>query len=79
MAVGVKLDNDHWYDRVPKSVEACHEGKVTLLWNQVWTDRTISNNKLDITIHDNEEGTCMLIDVVTSGDKMWSRKKLRRF
>jgi len=35
MAVEVKLDNEHWYDHVTKSVEASHEGKVTLLCNQV--------------------------------------------
>jgi hypothetical protein len=33
------------------------------------TDRTIPNNKLDITIHDNEKETCILIDVEISGDK----------
>ena len=31
------------------------------------TNRIIPNNKLDIIIHDNEEGTCMLIDVTISG------------
>jgi len=29
--IGVKLDNEHWYDRVPKSVETSSEGKVTIL------------------------------------------------
>jgi len=29
--IGVKLDNKHWYDHVPKSVETSHEGKVTIL------------------------------------------------
>jgi hypothetical protein len=39
------------------------------LWSQqVQTDRTIPNNKPDIIIHDNEKGTCMLIDVAISGD-----------
>jgi len=28
--IGVKLDNKHWYDRVPNSVETRHEGKVTV-------------------------------------------------
>jgi uncharacterized protein YdiU (UPF0061 family) len=28
--LGVKLDNKQWYDRVPKSVETMHEGKVTM-------------------------------------------------
>ena len=27
---GVKLDNRHWYDHVPKSVETSHEGRVTI-------------------------------------------------
>ena len=34
---------------MPKSVETSQGGKVTILWNeQVQTDRTIPNNKLDI-------------------------------
>ena len=32
--VGVKLDNEHWYYHVPKSVKTSHECKVTVLWNQ---------------------------------------------
>jgi hypothetical protein len=32
--IGVKLDSEHWYDHVPKSVETSHEGKVTILRNQ---------------------------------------------
>ena len=57
---GVKLDNKHCYDHVPKSVETSHEGKVTILWNQqVRTDSTIPNDKLDIIIHDNKkESAC---------------------
>jgi hypothetical protein len=36
-------------------------------WNQqVQTDRTIPNDKPDIIICDNENGTCMLIDVAIS-------------
>jgi hypothetical protein len=31
---GVKLDKEHWYEYVPKSVETSHEGKVTILWNR---------------------------------------------
>jgi hypothetical protein len=45
----VILDNEHWYDRVPKSVETSHEVKVTILWNQqVQSDTTIPSNKPDI-------------------------------
>jgi hypothetical protein len=52
--MGVELDNKLWYDHVPKSVETCYEGNVTILWNQqVLTDSTIPNNKSDITIRNN--------------------------
>jgi hypothetical protein len=51
---------------------------VTLLWNQVWTERTTPNNKLDIIIHDNEEGTCTLIGVAISGDRNVIKKKAEK-
>jgi len=52
--VGVKLDNKHWCDHVPKSVETSYESKVTVLWNQqVRTDRNIPYNTPDIIIRDN--------------------------
>jgi hypothetical protein len=38
------------------------------------TNRTIPNNKLDITIHDNKQGTCMLVDVTIPGNR-WVVKK----
>ena len=65
----IKYNNkNHWYERVPKSVDISQGGKVTILWNQqVQTDRTIPNNKPDIIIRDNEKRTCMLIDVAISG------------
>ena len=65
---GVQLDKKHWYEHVPKSVETGQGGNVTTLWNQqVQTDRTIPNNKPDIIIRDNEQRTCMSIDVEISG------------
>jgi len=68
----------HWYEHVPKSVETSQGRKVTLLWNQqVQTDRTIPNNKPDIIMRDNEKGTCMLIDVVISGDRNVIKKRSR--
>jgi hypothetical protein len=54
--IGVKLDNEHWYENVPKLVETSQECKVTILWNQqVHTDRTIPSNKPDIINRDNEK------------------------
>jgi hypothetical protein len=29
--IGVKLDNEHWYDRAPKLVKTSLQGKVTTL------------------------------------------------
>jgi hypothetical protein len=56
----VKLDKEHRYEHVPKSVETSRGGKVTILRNQqVQTDRTVHNNKPDIIICDNEkENVC---------------------
>ena len=47
----------------PKSVEVSHYNQ------QVRTNRTIPNKKLDIIIHDNKQGTCTLIDVSIPGDR----------
>jgi hypothetical protein len=51
--IGVKLDNEHWYEHVPKLGETSNEGK-----EKVQTNRKIRNNKPDIVIRDNEKGTC---------------------
>jgi len=76
---GVQLDKKHRYEHVPKSVETSQGGKVTILWNQqVQTDRNIPNNKPDITIRDNEKGTCVLIDVVMSGDRNVIKKEAEK-
>jgi hypothetical protein len=53
--------------------------QVTILWNQhVQTDRTIPNNKPDIIIRDNEKRTCMLLDVVISGDRNVIKKEAEK-
>jgi hypothetical protein len=76
----VKLDNEHWYDHVPKSIETSHEVKVTILWNQhVQTDTTILNNKLDITICDNKKGARFLTDVAISGDRYVIKREAEKF
>jgi hypothetical protein len=77
--LGIKLDSELWYEHVPKSVETSQEGNVTILWNQqVQTDRTIPNNKLDIIIRDNGEQTCMLIDVAIPGDRNVIKKEAKK-
>jgi len=68
--IAVKLDKKHCYDHVLKSVETSREGKIAILWNQqVQTDRTITNNKLDIIIRDNKQGTCMFIGAAIPRDR----------
>ena len=53
---GVKLDNEHWYDHLPKLVKMSREGTVTVLWiQQVQTRRAIPNNKTHIIKCDNEK------------------------
>jgi hypothetical protein len=75
----VQLDKKHWYEHVPKSVEANQGGKVNILWNQqMQTDRIIPNNKPDIIIRDNEKGTCILIDVAISGDRNVIKKEAEK-
>ena len=54
-------------------------GKVTILWDQVQIDRTIPNNKPEITIRDNKNGTHELIDVAVSGDKNMIKKETQKF
>jgi hypothetical protein len=42
-----------------------------MLANQaVQTDTNIPNNKLDVITCDNVEGTCMLMDIAISGDRI---------
>jgi hypothetical protein len=75
--IGVKLDSELWYEHVPKSVETSQEGKVNILWNQqVQTERTIPNSKLDIILRDNEERKCILIDVALLGDRNVIKKEV---
>ena len=62
-----------------KSVETSQRGKVTISWNQqIQTDRTIPNNKPDITIRDNEKGKYMLINVEISGDRYVIKKEAEK-
>ena len=57
-------DDDNNNNNNNKSVETSREGKVTMSWNQQeQTDRTIPNNKPDVTICDNGKGTFLLTDV----------------
>jgi len=60
----VKLENEHWHEHVPKLVETRLAGEVIILCNpKLHNDRTIPNNKPDTVIRNNEEETCVLIDV----------------
>jgi len=77
--IRVKLDNEHWYDHVPKAVETSHKGKVTILWNyQVRTYRTIPNNKPDIIIRDNNKETRVLMGVAIYGDRNVIKKEIEK-
>jgi hypothetical protein len=42
------------------------------------TNRNIPNNKLDITICDNKQGTCMSIDVAIPGNRKVIKKEYEK-
>ena len=42
------------------------------------TDRTIPNNKPDIIIRDNKQGTCRLIDVAIPGERNVIKKEAKK-
>ena len=73
--IGVKLDNKNWYDHVENQSKQV----MKLRCNQkVRTDRTIPNNKPDIIIRDNKQGTCMLLDVAIPGDRNVVKKEAEK-
>jgi len=75
----VKLENERWYDHVPKLAETDREGKVTVLWiQQVETDRTIRDNKPDTIVRDNEKGTYIFIYAAISGDRKMIKKEAEK-
>jgi len=75
----VKLENEHWYDHVSKLAETDREDKVAILWiQQVETDKTIPDNKPDITVRDNEKGTYVLIYAAISGDRKMIKKEAEK-
>jgi hypothetical protein len=73
------LDNEHWYEQVPKLVETSHAGKEVILRNeQGQTDSSTNNEKSDILIPDNEEETPMLTDVAISRDRNVIKKEAEK-
>ena len=66
-------------DHVPKLAETDREGKGTILWiQQEQTDRTIPDNKPDITVRDNEKETYMLIYAAITGDRKMIKKEAEK-
>jgi hypothetical protein len=65
---------------VPKSVAASYGSEITILWNnKVNSDKTIPNNKPDITIRDNKEGTYLSIDATDSRSIIMIHKGAEKF
>lgn len=77
--VGVELHHEEWYEHAPKSAETSHESKVTKFWNpRVPTNRTIPKSKLDIIIHNDKKGTCVLVYIAISGDSYVIEEKAEK-
>ena len=57
-----KKTTDGWYTHTPKPMY--EQEDVTVLWNQaVHTDREVTVNRPDIIIKNEQEKTCILVDV----------------
>ena len=66
--IGAKLNKEHSYDHVRKSIKTNNVVKVRVSWNQqAKIDKTTPSNKPDIIICDNLKRTYMLIEVTISG------------
>jgi len=75
----INLDNEHWYEQVPKLVETSHGGKAAILRSQQGQIDSCTNNvKSDILIPDNEEETYMLTDVAISRDRNVIKKEAKK-
>jgi hypothetical protein len=44
----------------------------------VQTNRTVANNKLDIIVRDDKQGTCMLIDAAVPGDRNVIKREVEK-
>jgi hypothetical protein len=52
-------------------LEQAMTARYPILWNQqLQTDEDIHNHKLDIIIHRNKKGTCLLMDTTISETEM---------
>jgi hypothetical protein len=71
--IGVKLDNEYWYDHVPKSVETSHKKRLPYFGNKM-CDPT----ELILTNRDNKNGSRMLKDVAISGDRHVLKKEAEK-
>ena len=57
---GNKIRQGNLCEHIPRCVQTSHEGKVIALCNQqLPTDRTIPNNKLDTIVRDYETNMCV--------------------
>jgi hypothetical protein len=70
--IGEISDNEQWYEHVPKLVQT-HAIESTNANQQ-----NIPQQKPHILIHDNEEGTCVLIDYAISGDENVTKEGAER-
>ena len=74
----LNLDNEHRYKHVSKLVETGHEGKLAILRNRpVKTVRIIPINRTSYSVI-MKKGTCILINVATSGDGNVMKKEAKK-
>jgi hypothetical protein len=71
-ALGIETANK-WYTHISKPVY--EEGYVTVLWNKVYTDREVTENRPDIIIKNKKVKTSTLIDVAIPADRSVLQKE----
>jgi len=65
----VQLRSEIQFETASKLVERNNENKVNKVWNKkVHNDRTVTNKKPEKIIRENENGSCMLIEVAILGE-----------
>jgi hypothetical protein len=75
----VNLEIEHWHEHVSILVETRLACKIIILCNpKLHNNRTILNNKPDTIIRNNEEETCVLIDVAISGQRKVIKKEAEK-
>ena len=70
---------DKWYKHTPETVIHNKDNNLTIMWDMpVNTDRTITENRPDISVKDSVNSTCKLIDMTVPSDRSIALKEIEK-